>query len=102
MSGIERIAVQPIELGLVPEIPQAPAKGQPGGKFESVLNQFLNDVNEIQQRSSQVESQALEGTVQDIHEVMIAAEEAGIAFEMIVELRNKLLEAYQELMRMQV
>ena len=44
MSGIGRIAVQPIELGLVPELPTAAPKGQSSARFESVLNQFLNDI----------------------------------------------------------
>ena len=59
-------------------------------------------MNELQSHSGEVERQALQGTVEDIHQVMIAAEEAGIAFELLVELRNKLIEAYHELMRMQV
>jgi flagellar hook-basal body complex protein FliE len=100
---IQRVTVRPIELGLTPELP--PEVRQPGGqenKFDSILGRFMSDVNDVQARASQVERQALEGTVDDIHQVMIAAEEAGIAFEMLVELRNKLLEAYHELMRMQV
>jgi flagellar hook-basal body complex protein FliE len=99
--SVERVAIRPIELGLVPELPPLAPKA-PEGKFDSILGKFLQDVNEVQQHAGQVEKQALEGTVQDIHEIMVAAEEAGIAFEMIVELRNKLLDAYRELMRMQV
>jgi flagellar hook-basal body complex protein FliE len=100
---VGRIPVQPMEIGLLPEIPPATnAAKATGKKFESVLEGFLNDVDDLQKRSDEVQRGALEGTVRDIHEVMIAAEEAGIAFELMVELRNKLLEAYRELMRMQV
>ena len=42
------------------------------------------------------------GEITDIHEVMIAAEEAGVALELVMEIRNKLIEAYQELMRMPI
>ena len=97
---VQRVTVRPIEIGLLPELP--PAIATPSTKFDSILSRFLDDVNELQARSGQVERQAMEGTVEDIHQVMIAAEEAGIAFELLVELRNKLIEAYHELMRMQV
>lgn len=62
----------------------------------------MGDVNSLQQRAGDVQKAAMEGTIQDIHEIMIAGEEAGIAFELMLELRNKLLDAYKELMRMQV
>ena len=65
-------------------------------------DQGIKPVNHLQQVSGETQQAALEGKVQDIHEIMLAAEEAGIAFELLVELRNKLLEAYKELMRMQV
>ena len=82
--SVERIAIRPIELGLPTELPPLAPKAEPG-KFDSILGKLLNDVNEVQQHAGDIEKQALEGTVQDIHEIMIAAEEAGIAFEMIVE-----------------
>lgn len=98
---IQRVAVQPIELGLVPELPPAKPQ-QDAGRFSDVLDRFLQDVDGLQKRSDETQAGALEGTVQDIHQVMLAADEAGIAFELLVELRNKLLETYRELMRMQV
>ena len=42
------------------------------------------------------------GEVTEVHDVMIAAKESQLAFELLVEVRNKLLESYQEIMRMQV
>ena len=42
------------------------------------------------------------GQAADIHQVMVAVEEAGIARDLLLEIRNKVLEGYQELMRMQV
>ena len=99
---IQRISVQPIELGLVPELPQAAPRTQGGSSFSSVLDKFLQDVDSLQKSSDETQRGALVGTIQDIHQVMLAADEAGIAFELLVELRNKLLETYKELMRMQV
>jgi flagellar hook-basal body complex protein FliE len=42
------------------------------------------------------------GTVTDAHDVMVATEEAQLAFELMLEVRNRLLESYQEIMRLQV
>jgi flagellar hook-basal body complex protein FliE len=42
------------------------------------------------------------GEITDVHQVMVAVEEANTAFSLMMELRNKMLDAYQEVMRMQV
>jgi flagellar hook-basal body complex protein FliE len=42
------------------------------------------------------------GNVTEVHDVMAAAEEAQLAFELLLETRNRLLESYQEIMRMQI
>ena len=47
-------------------------------------------------------AQFLTGEIENVHDVMIAVEKAGISFEMLMEIRNKMIEAYHELMRMQV
>lgn len=100
---IQRIPVQPAEIGLLPELPpMAGGKAEGGTKFSEVLERFMGDVNSLQQHAAETQKGAMDGTVQDIHEIMIAGEEAGIAFELMLELRNKLLDAYKELMRMQV
>ncbi len=100
---IHRIPVQPIEIGLLPELPPIVGGAPDGGtKFSEVLERFMGDVNSLQQRAADTQKAAMEGTIQDIHEIMIAGEEAGIAFELMLELRNKLLDAYKELMRMQI
>ena len=100
---IQRIPVQPIEIGLLPELPPiVGGDAADGTKFSDVLERFMGDVNSLQARAAETQKGAMEGTIQDIHEIMIAGEEAGIAFELMLELRNKLLDAYKELMRMQV
>ena len=45
---------------------------------------------------------ALEGNQEALHQAVIAMEEASVSFQLMVEVRNKLLEAYQEVMRMQI
>ncbi len=77
------------------------AKGV-GGSFGTVLNQFVGDVNDKQLNASSALNGLLAGQDVPLHRVVIAMEEASVAFQLMVEVRNKLLEGYQELMRMSV
>jgi len=72
------------------------------GPFGQLLTQFVGEVNEKQAVSTEMVNGLLSGQDIPLHRVMVAMEEAGVAFQMMVEVRNKLLEGYQELMRMQV
>ncbi len=73
-----------------------------GVSFGDVLNQFVSEVNDKQIASGQAVNDLLAGKDSPLHQAMIAMQEAGVAFQLMVEVRNKLLEGYQELMRMQV
>ena len=73
-----------------------------GVSFGDVLNQFVSEVNDKQIASGQAGNDLLSGKDIPLHQAMIAMQEAGVAFQLMVEVRNKLLEGYQELMRMQV
>ena len=73
-----------------------------GVSFGDVLNQFVSEVNDKQIASGQAVNDLLSGKDIPLHQAMIAMQEAGVAFQLMVEVRNKLLDGYQELMRMQV
>ena len=73
-----------------------------GVGFGDVLNQFVSEVNDKQIASGQAVNDLLSGKDIPLHQAMIAMQEAGVAFQLMVEVRNKLLEGYQELMCMQV
>ena len=73
-----------------------------GVGFGDLLNQFVGEVNDKQIASGQAVNDLLSGKEIPLHQAMIAMQEAGVAFQLMVEVRNKLLEGYQELMRMQV
>ena len=75
--------------------PQAPAAG-----FAETLTNALQQVNAVQQRASDMQVAYERGAVTDIAEVMLARQEAGVAFEATLQVRNKLLTAYQDIMRM--
>ena len=73
-----------------------------GTGFGDVLNQFVGEVNQKQLASSQAVNDLISGKDIPLHQAMIAMQEAGVAFQLMVEVRNKLLEGYQDLMRMQI
>lgn len=70
--------------------------------FSNVLGEMVRGVNESQQKAGQVTAAMQAGQNVPIHQAMIASEEAGVSFQLMLEVRNKMLEGYQELMRMQV
>lgn len=83
----------------------APTETKPaaeGAGFADSLRSALDGVNSAQQRSGDITAAYERGEVTDIAKVMLARQEAGIAFETTLQVRNKLLSAYQEIMRMGV
>ena len=78
-------------------------KGSPSGEtsFADTLTRAVNDVSDAQDRSSQMVQRFLRGEPVELHQVMAASEEAGIALDLLVELRNKVTDAYRTLINMQ-
>lgn len=70
--------------------------------FKDMLGNALKDVNETILDAGQKSQKLAHGEVADIHEVMIASQKASVSLEMVIQVRNKLIESYQEMMRMQV
>lgn len=70
--------------------------------FADQLKNAVADVNDLQTRREDMVEQMVTGQATEVHDVMIAAKESQLAFELLLEIRNKLLESYQEIMRMQV
>ena len=79
------------------------SQGPDGGKsFGEMLNKALEDVNGAQLKADETAKRFLTGEIQDVHQVVIAMEEARLMMQLAVEVRNKVVEAYQEISRMQV
>jgi flagellar hook-basal body complex protein FliE len=75
---------------------------QPEKSFGEFLSDALNNVNQLQHTASQASLNLAAGKIQDISEVTIAAEKATLALQLTMQVRNKIVDAYQEVMRMQV
>ncbi|MDQ8154403.1 MAG: flagellar hook-basal body complex protein FliE [Gemmatimonadota bacterium] len=78
-----------------------PVIGTGGNSFGDTLKRALDDVSAAQDRSSDTLGAFLRGEPVELHQVMAASEEAGIALEMLIEVRNKFLDAYRQLTSMQ-
>lgn len=70
--------------------------------FTELLKKAVEEVNGLQQQSQDMKTQLLTGQVDNIHQVMITGEKAELAFQLTLQIRNKVIEAYQEVMRMQI
>ncbi len=70
--------------------------------FKEMLDNAIDTVNDLQSNADQLTQKLATGELKDLHQVMIAVEEVNIALQLTMQIRNKIVEAYQEVMRMQV
>ncbi len=66
--------------------------------FKDAINEVVTDINAAEELSKQ----AAIGNVEDLHDVTIALEKANLGLQLTVQVRDKVVEAYQEIMRMQI
>lgn len=78
----------------------SPAQAQ--NNFASFLKDSIDKVNQSQVEADVMAEKLARGENVDLHEVMIAAQKASITLSAAMEIRNKVIEAYQEVMRMQI
>ena len=79
----------------------AQEKNDSKATFGQWLEQSLGEVNQLQQASNDAMQKLVAGETQDIHGTMIAMQKSSIAMELTVEVRNKIISAYEEIKRMQ-
>jgi len=73
-----------------------------GGTFKSLMEDHLAKTNEYVNKSDDLAARFIKGEDVEIHEMMIATQKASLALELTSEIRNKAIEAYRELSRMQM
>lgn len=79
----------------------APTAGAPN--FADLLKNSIDKVNLVQEQSNQMANDLAAGdTTKNLHEVMIALQTASVSFQEMVQVRNKIVSAYQDVMNMQV
>jgi flagellar hook-basal body complex protein FliE len=70
--------------------------------FGTVLKDAISTVNELQKQSDQEIEKLMTGESQDLHNTVIAMQNADLSFQMMMQVRNKIVQAYQEIIRMQL
>lgn len=71
-------------------------------KFSNLLEESLDKVNQLQREKEEYKNLLITGEVDNLHDITIAAEKANIALQLTLSVRNKIVEAYKEIMRMQI
>ena len=101
----------PIRGDLMPPVSDTPVSntqkesgkvGENKGSFGDLLKNKIEEINKLQSDADSAIAKVALSDSGSIHEAMIALEKASISFKTMMKVRNKLLEAYQEVMRMQV
>lgn len=88
----------------LPEItrPRSASTTGEGTSFGDMLKNAISTVNEVQKQSDTEIQKLMTGEAQDLHTTMIAVEKADLSFQLMMQVRNKIVQAYEEIMRMQI
>ncbi len=102
-TGQQPVGIPPY--GVNPPTSVSRAGGQEaveGKDFKSILLGSLNEVNRLQSEADQGVQRLLEGDTDNVAEVFNAVNKAGVAFDLLMQIRNKLTDAYQEIQQMRM
>lgn len=93
--------ISPGDIRTAPGVAVNPTTKTPG--FGDVMSQAINKVNEVQKASSSMATSYEQGVAGvDITDVMIASQKASVSFQAMVQVRNKLVDAYRDVMNMPI
>jgi flagellar hook-basal body complex protein FliE len=98
MSGIAGVAGGVTGAGLSVGGPQQP---EPASPFSGMLKSMVAETNDLSQKANAAVTGLLSGSGVDVHEAMIATQKADVAFELALQVRNKAVAAYQQMLSMQ-
>jgi flagellar hook-basal body complex protein FliE len=87
--------------GQLPSAPGISGGNESDGSFKDTLKTAINQVEDIHSSAEQQMTELLKGDRSDVQNVMIAVEKADVAFQLMMQVRNKIVNAYQEISRMQ-
>lgn len=102
MAGVNlNPSIPPIQ---APEVAKPPSveSGASAGSFGDLFRESIERVEQYHQTAAQSIERFLSGEQEELHKVAIATQQAELAFEMFLQVRNKVVNAYQEVMRMQL
>jgi flagellar hook-basal body complex protein FliE len=97
------VSISPIATpAAIPSLNPADSQTSAGGEFGSVLADAIGRVDQFQKNAASTIDKFLSGEDQEVHKVALATEQAQISFDLFLQVRNKVISAYQEVMRMQM
>ena len=103
MEGLRTMEVLPVHMTRGLAGSPVPLPGEPTpSTFAAFLQEAVAGVNRLQQEAETAVQQYTIGKAQNLHDTMIAVEKADISLRLLMQVRNKAVEAYQEIMRMQI
>lgn len=94
--------ISPIGTLVMPEAARLPAAAGKPGEFQQTLESAISNVEQLRNQAEQAVQKFLSGENEELHSIVLAAQRAEIAFELGMQIRNKVVQAYQEIMRMQI
>jgi flagellar hook-basal body complex protein FliE len=94
--------ILPISAPALPDSIRPAGGSSPGGGFQDVFASAVKQVESMGQDASASVERFLSGDGEDLHTTVLATQRAELAFEMFQQVRNKVVSAYQEIMRMQM
>lgn len=97
VSGVSNLVPSSIGLNSIEE-----QSSQPEVSFGNYLQSALEKVSDLENQSSQLKTDFAAGKTDSITDVLIASEKATVALQYTIQIRNKILDAYSEIMRMQI
>jgi flagellar hook-basal body complex protein FliE len=101
MSPIQGVAQAVSAVPAAPSLGSATAPAGAGGFLDS-LKTAVGKVNDVQLQAGQAVDALMTGQTQDIHRTMVALQQADVSFQLMMQIRNKLVTAYEEIQRMQI
>ncbi|WP_447972069.1 flagellar hook-basal body complex protein FliE [Nitrospira sp. Kam-Ns4a] len=100
MDDIRIIAPAPVPIG--PALADGPSRGAPPGGFRELLKDAIAQANAVQLDAMHAVDALVSGDSQNLHQTMIALQKADISFQLMMQIRNKIVSAYEEIQRMQI
>jgi flagellar hook-basal body complex protein FliE len=94
--------IAPITPVTVPDVAPISGARPKGGDFQSMLQSYIGNVQNSQDTAQHTVDSYLAGGTDELHSVALASQRAEMEFEMFLQVRNKVVSAYQEVMKMQV
>ncbi|MDQ1913304.1 flagellar hook-basal body complex protein FliE [Paenibacillus sp. GD4] len=98
---IDKVSMQPLKT-VASVQPKTASPAEVSEQFGRFLNEAITNLNEQQQAVDDVNQKFVRGEISDVHQVVLTSEKASLGLQLTVQVRNKMIEAYQEIMRMQV